>query len=134
MKNCVLTIFFFCRDLKPSNILLAEDGQTWKISDFGLAKKLDTDLQIGPLDITLKASHTAEIGTFSYMAPELQDGRGKYDHKIDIFSMGLIALEMFVAYHTKMEKMDAFGEARNGNIPNVPKFVQQEKQRKCYFH
>ena len=45
------------------------------------------------------------------------DNGGKYDHKIDIFSLGLIALELFRPYHTKMDKMEAFQEARNGNIP-----------------
>ena len=88
-----------------------------KISDFGLAKPVSSDHIVGALNKALKTSHTADVGTFSYMAPELQDGGGKYDHKIDIFSLGLITLELFQPYYTKMEKMEAFQEARNGIIP-----------------
>src|SRR5208337_409803 len=48
------------RDLKPANVLLAEDG-TPKITDFGLAKKLDEAGQ---------TASGAMMGTPSYMAPE----------------------------------------------------------------
>ena len=70
------------RDLKPANILLATDG-TPKITDFGLAKRLEDD-----------SAHTgtgAVLGTPSYMAPEQAAGRTREVGPLaDVYSLGAI--------------------------------------------
>ena len=74
------------RDLKPDNIFIQED--TIKIADFGL--------------VTKKGKHsTNRVGTELYMAPEVTAEKGDYDNKVDIYSLGLIFLELLVPLGTK---------------------------------
>jgi len=74
------------RDLKPSNILIDEEGRP-HVSDFGLAKRVETDS-----DLTLSG---AVLGTPSYMAPEQAAGkRGRVGRESDVYSLGTILYQM----------------------------------------
>jgi len=72
------------RDIKPANIMITATGQV-KITDFGLAKLLDSQMQHTMADTLL--------GTPLYMSPEQAIGNG-IDGRSDIFSLGTICYEM----------------------------------------
>ena len=71
------------RDMKPQNILIAENA-TLKICDFGFARALsNTTLVL-----------TSIKGTPLYMAPELVQEQ-PYDEKVDIWALGVILYELY---------------------------------------
>jgi serine/threonine-protein kinase len=73
------------RDLKPANVLLGADGAV-KLSDFGLAKLLDTVRGLTREDTIL--------GTASYMSPELARGEGNLAGvPADVYGLGAILYE-----------------------------------------
>jgi serine/threonine protein kinase len=55
--------------------------------------------------------HTANIGTMQYAAPE-QLGDIHYDKKVDIYSLGLILLDLIYPYKTQMEKSDTYSSLK----------------------
>ena len=82
------------RDLKPDNIFLCMDAdgsmRDCKVLDFGVSKLTVADAATTG-DITLSGN---VVGTPEYMAPE-QVRAGKHaDHRIDIYSLGVVFYEM----------------------------------------
>ncbi|KAJ3125194.1 hypothetical protein HK098_000505 [Nowakowskiella sp. JEL0407] len=70
------------RDIKPSNILLNRKGEV-KIADFGVAKEL--------INGTYAKTFT---GTQGYLAPERIVGEGEHGVEADVWSLGIVLLEL----------------------------------------
>lgn len=78
------------RDLKPGNILVAEDGRP-KIIDFGVARQLDRDTIL----TTAHEDIGRLIGTIQYMAPEQFRGDSReLDIRVDVYALGVVLYEL----------------------------------------
>lgn len=106
------------RDLKPSNIFFSMDGLV-KIGDFGLVTNtLGDHSEIGPNYCEPKKllKHTNDVGTQLYMSPE-QVHNKPYDHKVDIFSMGIILYELLETFSTEFERIKTLDGVRDKKFP-----------------
>jgi serine/threonine protein kinase len=103
------TVGIVHRDVKPGNILIAEDGSAL-ISDFGIARALG--------DATLTSSGMIH-GTPAYLAPEVARG-GEADFASDVFSLGSTlysALEGRPPFGTDDNTMALLHRVASGQFP-----------------
>lgn len=71
------------RDIKSDNILIDTEGEV-RLADFGYAVQLTEE----------NDTRKTKVGTVCWMAPELIKGAKKYNLAVDIWSFGVLAMEL----------------------------------------
>lgn len=103
------------RDLKPKNIFLCSDDFI-KIGDFGLAALCTETEQQEFCHTSCSCAHTQGLGTPPYSAPE-QKKHSNYDKKVDIYSLGIILIELLHCCPTRMEFIEIVVSMTEGSVP-----------------
>jgi eukaryotic translation initiation factor 2-alpha kinase 4 len=92
------------RDIKPNNIFVHQG--VVKIGDFGLATLLLPNDTTASSETSLQSSHgdikSSHVGTYLYTAPEVKTGT--YDETCDVYSLGVLLVEIFSCWTTLMER------------------------------
>src|SRR5262245_12372594 len=80
------------RDIKPDNIFALPSG-TWnvKLFDFGIARLVGSGAEGATAKLTREGSI---LGTPEYMAPEALQMEGEQDHRVDVYSLGVMLFEL----------------------------------------
>ena len=107
------------RDLATKNILLSREGVA-KIGDLGVAKVLNQNLS---------SVFTRQPGTELYMPPEVKIQGIAYDTKIDIYSFGVVMLEVNLGRGATAGEAFEVAQCGSGMI----KLVSELERRKSDF-
>lgn len=104
---------FVHRDLKPDNVLFRHHNDDAILTDFGIAKALQSDTQLTQLGTA--------VGTPKYMSPEQARGEA-VDGRSDLYSLGVMLFEMLTGRPPYLAD-DAFALAikhMQDPIPRLP--------------
>ena len=109
------------RDLKPENILYDPEKNLIRISDFGLSRQIQFNLNCTFTD----------AGTYPYKPLDVILGNYKYGFSFDVWSVGCIFVEIVTGEHLFGDKTEIgvlkliyeiFGTINEGKLPMIKSF------------
>ncbi|KPI90463.1 putative protein kinase putative eukaryotic translation initiation factor 2-alpha kinase precursor [Leptomonas seymouri] len=107
------------RDLKPTNIFVS-NANVLKIGDFGLAKRrmptTNSSSDLASNVVGLQQERSVVGGSPLYCSPEQTRGDA-VNKPSDIFSFGIIAVEMLCTFTTLHERIRILTDAQQGVLP-----------------
>ncbi|KAL4477424.1 hypothetical protein ABPG74_002574 [Tetrahymena malaccensis] len=106
----------FHLDIKPQNILYDMTNGCFKLADYGFSK----------IKNNVNLSHTINIngGSWKYISPEAMNDLSEYNTKTDIYSLGLIFLELTLGRLLTREEAIQIRQ----NQQNINKFLSKKKE------
>ncbi len=113
------------RDIKDDNIFVSTDG-VYKLGDFGVSKALKD-----------KSRAESVKGTPNFIAPEVYLGKEKYDHTVDLYSLGIVLYKLlnktrnpflpkYPDPYSSQDEDVAFEARMTGHIPELPICAENE--------
>ncbi|VAW83087.1 Serine/threonine protein kinase [hydrothermal vent metagenome] len=119
------------RDIKPGNIMYDRDNAVAKITDFGIARLLDTS----------RTRTGTILGSPSYMSPEQVAGK-KTDGRSDLFSLGVTLYQLLsgclpfkgdsvatLMYQIANQKTPTIRKARSGLPISISRLINKSLQK-----
>ena len=107
------------RDIKLENFMISSRGYI-KVLDLGLAIPFPDETFAG---VRIERDRFRKAGSTSYMAPEIfkqsLEKKGGYDHRIDIWSLGICIFEMLAGYRP----FKSFVPGKDNEVSDDPNLV-----------
>jgi len=99
------------RDVTPQNVMLSVSGAV-KLIDFGIVR---SSVQ------THRTESGVVKGKFAYMAPETLDGGSRFDHRADLFALGVVLHETLTgrSLFRGHDDQDTVQRVRSMRIPDL---------------
>jgi serine/threonine protein kinase len=107
------------RDIKPSNIMILENENHVKLTDFGLARRVS--------DVTQGTESGQIVGTISYLAPERFLSKPA-DVRSDLYSLGVVMYEIFTGalpFHSNRDDIVATMYSHVHDAPVPPREINR---------
>lgn len=110
------------RDMKPSNIMVSLDADVSlvKITDFGIAKMMEAELEAAMKDVDSMFGSDTIVGALPYMAPEVIKNSKDLSVAADVWSVGAILFELLTGTRPFGDGLAAVAKIANVELPKKP--------------